>query len=268
MSVHPLTPPPRAVGPLQDIGVIITRPARQAAGLAQTLAALGATSIIVPAIIILPPADLATLARVHASLADVDIAIFVSANAVEYGVPDPRQWPAHLRAFAPGPGTASALVATGVPAPVIPSSSYDSEGLLALPELNAVAGKRVVIFRGEGGRTLLGDTLRERGADVEYVDCYRRAMPQTGAEGLSLVLANGGADALTLTSSEGLDNLCTLLGAHALHALRALPAFAPHLRIVDHARSKGFTAIATGGSDAGLVAGLLEWFSAHPRQRY
>ncbi|MEO6567039.1 MAG: uroporphyrinogen-III synthase [Casimicrobiaceae bacterium] len=268
MSVHSLTPTAPAAGPLEDVGVIITRPARQAAGLAQILATLGATPIVVPAIIILPPTDAAALERVHASLADYDLAIFVSANAVEYGVPDPRRWPAHLRAFAPGPGTAAALVAVGVMEPVIPASSFDSEGLLALPELNAVTGRRVLIFRGEGGRALLGDTLRARGADVVYVDCYRRAVPQTGGEGLSELLAAGRADALTLTSSEGLDNLCTLIGTDALRALQRLPCFAPHWRIVEHARTKGFTAIATGGSDAGLVAGLLEWFSAHPRQRH
>lgn len=268
MSVHSLTPAVPSAGPLHGVGVIITRPARQAAGLAQILAALGATPIIVPAIIILPPADTVALERVHASLAGYDIAIFVSANAVEYGVPEPRRWPARLRAFAPGPGTAAALVAVGVNEPTIPVTSFDSEGLLALPELNAVAGKRVLILRGEGGRKLLGDTLRTRGAVVEYVDCYRRAVPQTGAEGLSELLAAGRADALTLTSSEGLDNLCTLLGAEALQALQALPAFAPHPRIVEHARTKGFTAIATGGSDAGLVAGLLEWFFAHPIQRH
>ncbi len=268
MSVHTLTQAARADGPLQGVGVIVTRPARQAAGLAQILAAFGATPIIVPAIIILPPADAAPLERVHSSLAHYDIAIFVSANAVEYGVPDPRRWPARLRTFAPGPGTAAALVAVGVPDPVIPRSSFDSEGLLELPELNAVSGKHVLIFRGEGGRQLLGDTLRTRGADVEYVDCYRRAAPQTGGEGLSEVLAAGRADALTLTSSEGLDNLCTLLGGDALRALQRLPAFAPHSRIVAHARTKGFTAIATGGADAGLVAGLLEWFSTHPRHRH
>lgn len=268
MSVHALTPPAASAGPLQDVGVIITRPARQAAGLAQTLAALGAAPIIVPAIIILAPADAAALERVHASLARYDIAIFVSANAVEYGVPDPRRWPGRLQTFAPGPGTAAALVAVGIADPVIPATSFDSEGLLALPALNAVSGKRVLIFRGEGGRNLLGDTLRARGADVDYVDCYRRAPPQTGGEGLAETLAAGRADALTLTSSEGLDNLCTLLRGDALRALQALPAFAPHPRIVEHARTKGFTAIATGGSDAGLVAGLLEWFSAHPKPRH
>ena len=65
-----------------------------------------------------------------------------------------------------------------------------------------------MIFRGEGGREELGEALRARGAEVTYAECYRRAAPATGAAGLSEVLSEGRAHALTLTSSEGLDNLC------------------------------------------------------------
>ncbi len=136
--------------PLAGIGVLVTRPARQAGSFAQKLAALGATPIIFPAIAILPPADPDALSRAHAALADYDIAVFVSANAVEYGAPDPRRWPAKLAAFAPGPGTAEALAAVGIGGARIPATTFDSEGLLALPELAAVGGKRVVIFRGDG----------------------------------------------------------------------------------------------------------------------
>ena len=60
---------------------------------------------------------------------------------------------------------------------IVPSERFDSEALLALPELETVAGKRIAIFRGEEGRELLGDTLRARGASVEYVACYRRVQP-------------------------------------------------------------------------------------------
>ena len=264
MSVHPLEALPASRGPLAEIGVIVTRPARQAAGLARALAALGATPIIFPAIAILPPADRGALDRAHAALAQFDIAIFVSANAVEYGVPAPEAWPATLTAFAPGPGTAAALAATGITGTRIPATTFDSEGLLALPELRGIAGKRVVIFRGEGGRGLLGETLRERGADVTYVECYRRAAPQSGAEGLAEVLRQRRAHALTLTSSEGLSNLCALLEGPDLALLRQLPTFVPHPRIAEHARTLGFTPVETGGADAGLIQGLLEWFADHP----
>ena len=264
MSVHSLEKAPAPPGPLAGVGVIVTRPARQAAGLAQQLAAVSATPIVFPAIVILPPSNRAGLDAAHATLADFDVAIFVSANAVEYGVPAPQSWPATLEAFAPGPGTAAALAATGIANARIPASTFDSEGLLELPSLRTVNGKRVVIFRGEGGRDHLGEALRQRGAAVSYVDCYRRTAPATGAGGLSEVLRDARAHALTLTSSEGLDNLCALLNAEDLARLRALPAFVPHPRIATHARKLDFAPVETGGSDAGLIKGLLEWFAAHP----
>ncbi|TMG97724.1 MAG: uroporphyrinogen-III synthase, partial [Betaproteobacteria bacterium] len=109
MNIHPLDTAQRALGPLGGIGVIVTRPQRQAAGLARKLAAIGATPLLWPAIVILPPLDPVPLERAHAMLDSYDIAVFVSANAVEYGVPDPSRWPPSLRVFAPGPGTAEAL---------------------------------------------------------------------------------------------------------------------------------------------------------------
>ena len=262
--MHALQSASAPVGPLSGVGVIITRPARQAAGITRQLAALGATPIVFPAIVILPPANRASLDSAHAALSQYDIAIFVSANAVEYGVPAPDAWPATLLAMAPGPGTAAALAATGIADATIPATTFDSDGLLALPELHDVAGKRIVIFRGEGGRGELGEALRARGAEVAYAECYRRAAPATGAAGLSEVLREGRAHALTLTSSEGLDNLCALLDAVDAQRLRQLPAFAPHPRIAQHARELGFDAVETGAADAGLINGLLEWFRQHP----
>jgi uroporphyrinogen-III synthase len=267
MSVHPLAPERPAPGPLQGVGVLVTRPPRQAAGLAAQLAALGASPVVFPVIVILPPVDRTLLDRVHATLDRYHIAIFVSANAVEFGAPAPQSWPPQLRTFAPGPGTAAALAAAGMRDVTIPATSFDSEGLLMLPALNEVAGLRIAIFRGESGREVLGDTLRARGAIVEYVDCYRRAAPRSGADGLVAALQSGRVHALTLTSSEGLDNLEKLLDAKTWRLLQRLPAFVPHARIAERARYLGFHAIVTEGADAGLIAGLLEWFTSHPLQR-
>ncbi|HEY8623174.1 MAG TPA: uroporphyrinogen-III synthase, partial [Casimicrobiaceae bacterium] len=124
-----------ASGALQGARIVITRPARQAAGLAQQIAALGGKPLMFPAIVILPPADRSALERARRDLARYDYAVFVSANAVEYGVGDPALWPAHLVAFAPGPGTATALAAVGIGQVRMPATTMDSEGLLALPEL-------------------------------------------------------------------------------------------------------------------------------------
>ena len=249
--------------PLAGVGVVVTRPARQSARLAQRLAALGAHAIVWPAVTILPPRDAAALARAHARLAEYDLAVFVSPNAVEFGAPDPRRWPPGLPIFTPGVGSAEAVEAVGLPEATVPVSSFDSAGLLALPQLHDVAGKRVVVFRGEDGRGELGDALRARGAVVDYVACYRREAPAGPADGLVACLARGEAHALSLTSVEGLAHLIRAVGPAAAR-LRALRTFAPHQRIAAAARAAGLDVQETPPGDGGLVAALLEWFGAHP----
>jgi uroporphyrinogen-III synthase len=243
--------------------VLITRPARQAAGLAQQIDALGGRPVVFPAIAILPPADPLPLERAQRDLAGFDYAVFVSANAVEYGVADPSSWPSHLVAFAPGPGTAAALAAVGIAPARIPATTMDSEGLLALPELIDAAGKRILIFRGSGGREALRDALVSRGASVVEVDCYRRGRPDADAAGLIEAWREHRIDAVTMTSSEGLDNLWAIVGAEGQRLFAATPTFVPHPRIGERARALGLAQlIVTPPADSGLIAALIEYFAA------
>jgi uroporphyrinogen-III synthase len=258
---------PKVAGPLSDLGILVTRPARQAGAFAQKIAALGGNPVIFPAIAILPPSDPAALDRALAALGSYDLAVFVSANAVEYGAPDVRRWPPKLAAFAPGPGTAEALAAVGIAGARVPSTTFDSEGLLALPEFATISGKKVVIFRGDGGREHLGEALRERGARVDYVACYRRAKPSGGAAGLAEAFRERRVDAVTITSTEGLDNLWALADDATRAGWRVVTTFVPHPRIADHARGLGLSARETAGSDAGIVAGLVEWAATRPTER-
>ena len=255
-------------GRLDGEGILITRPARQAAGLARQIAAVGGTPLVFPAIVILPSPDPHALERAQREIERYDFAVFVSANAVEYGVGDARAWPSHVLAFAPGPGTAAALAAVGITNVRVPTTTMDSEGLLALPELTDVTGKRVLIFRGGGGRELLAESLQSRGARVDVVDCYARARPQASAVGLAEALHEGRIDATTLTSSEGADNLWAVLDSPAWSDLTAVPAFVPHVRIADRARALGIAnVIVTAPADAGLIAALLAYFERSGRSR-
>jgi uroporphyrinogen-III synthase len=254
-------------GPLADIGILVTRPARQAGAFAQKIAALGAAPVIFPAIAILPSADPARLARAHATLGNYDFAVFVSANAVEYGVPDARAWPPTITTFATGPGTAEALAAVGIAGARVPTTTFDTEGLLALPEFVAPRGKRIVIFRGDGGREQLGDALRARGATVDFVACYQRAAPAGGAQGLAEAFRAGRIDAVTITSSEGLDNLWALADEATRSEWRKRPTFAPHPRIAERVRGLRLRVVETSGSDAGIIAGLVEWAATIARPK-
>src|SRR2546428_7931498 len=165
--------------------------------------------------------------------------IFVCGTGVECGAPYPAGWSPALRACARGQGAAEALVAVGIRNARIPATSFDTEGLLALPELHDVAGRRVLVLRGQGGRELLGDTLARRGAQVDYVSCYRRAAPQAGAQELVAALRERRAQALTLTSAEGIDNLLAAVGGGRPGPLARHPSLLPHPRLAGHPPGPG-----------------------------
>jgi uroporphyrinogen-III synthase len=188
-----------------------------------------------------------------------DLLIFVSRNAVEQALPllPARQLPAGSVMAAVGAATAKALAEAGRSPDLMPSRGYDSESLLALPELADMRDRRVLIVRGEGGRPLLGDTLTARGAEVAYAEVYRRALPRADA---AYLLARWDADVqlVTATSGEVLDNLCTLLGEDGQGRLLATPLAVVSERTAASARALGFlrVEIAERANDEDLLAAL------------
>jgi uroporphyrinogen-III synthase len=125
-----------------------------------------------------------------------------------------------------------------------------------MPELQDVNGWRVAIFRGDGGRELLGDTLKARGATVEYAACYRREKPRQNAGDLLAAAPH----AITVTSSEALGYLWDMLDEAAKLRIASVPLFVPHERIAEAAQRLGWReVIPTGGGDDGLLSGLMAW---------
>lgn len=242
--------------------VLVTRPLQQAAALSQAIRAAGGASIEFPALTI-EAVPLETMRASLEQLAAADSVIFISPNAAQFGLAAIRSAGQTLpaaRVFAVGPGTMRALQAQGV-AEIVTPQGQDSEALLALPQLQDVAGNRVVIVRGVGGRALLADTLRARGAEVHFLECYQRRCPQADATPLLARWQAGGIDAVTVTSAETLHNLAALLGEAGAPLLASTPLFAPHEKIADAARRFGIAhVVATPGGDAGLVEGLINWF--------
>ena len=242
--------------------VLVTRPPQQAAALSQAIRAAGGEAYEFPALTIEAVAP-ETLRAALDALPAADLTLFISPNAARRGTAALRsasRLPLSGTVFAVGAGTAQALQAEGV-AEVIAPAGQDSEALLALPQLQTVAGKRVVIVRGVGGRALLADTLRARGAEVHFLECYRRACPQADATPLLRRWQAGEIDAVTITSAETLHNLASLLGEAGRPLLTHTPLFAPHEKIAAAARQFGIPdVVATAGGDAGLVDGLINWF--------
>lgn len=248
--------------------IVITRPVGQAAHLAESLTVLGAHPVLFPVLAIADLEDTAPLLEVAICLDQYQFAVFVSPNAVDKALSiilAHRAWPPALRAVTVGKSSEAALARFGITDIIAPVDQFDSEHLIALPELQHISGARVVIFRGDGGRPLLGDTLKERGAQVDYVTCYRRSQPQTSSVSLLKRWEAGTLSAVTLTSSEGLRNLIAMIGKLGLAWLIKTPVFVPHERIAQQARQFGLCQIIqTAPADEGLLTGLIHYFHEYP----
>ena len=251
---------------LRGRGIVVTRPAPQSAVLARLIEAAGGRVLLYPMIEIVPVAG-AALDSLVDTLERFDLAIFISRNAVEQGlarVAQRRTWPAGLAVAAVGNGTRTALEARGFVDVLAPLDAGGSESLLALlmPPVLDVRGKRVAIFRGVGGRELLERGLRERGAAVECIECYRRKAPDTDLRPLMEEWSRGRMHAIAVSSGAALANLAGLLGDPGRELLAATPVFVPHPRVVEEARARGVAqAVVAGPADADVIRALVAYFS-------
>ncbi len=259
--------------------VIITRPLQQAAALTARLQARGLEVFQCPALEILPVVDAALVRAALESLAQYQLVIFVSPNAIEQALVHLRgDWPTTTAIGVMGPGSRAALQAHGIGADqatiISPQHEaggegdqtaenlrFDSESLLeqlkrpdsGLPA--ALAQARVLVLRGTQGRDLIVEQLRAQGAQVDVVACYQRRAPLLTPSQQSQWRALAQSQRLLLliaTSSEGLRNLCqtidALLDQTGRAWLRRQMLVAPHPRIAEQAKQLGFANIRLSGA--------------------
>ncbi|MGH8449572.1 uroporphyrinogen-III synthase, partial [Pseudomonas sp.] len=159
--------------------VLLTRPAEESMALAASLSEAGIFSSSLPLLDIEALPVTAEQQAVFADLGRYCAVIVVSKPAARLALRQlDRAWP-QLPWFSVGAATAQVLADHGLNVHY-PQTGDDSEALLALPALReAIAGQgaRVLILRGEGGRELLAERLREQGASVDYLELYRRFLP-------------------------------------------------------------------------------------------
>jgi uroporphyrinogen-III synthase len=259
--------PAPAAGPLQGCGVLVTRPAHQAKDLCQRIEQQGGRAIPFPVLEIKAPDDLRPLEACAAQLDEFDVAIFISANAVERALPpilEQRDWPADVRIAVIGKRSAEALETFGLRADLCPTDRFNSEALLELDALQDVAGQNFMIFRGNGGREYLADTLRARGAQVRYVEAYRRARPETDSSELLQAWRSGEIDLVQINSVESLENLFAMLDEEGQALLRETPLLIVSERMIPVVTRLGFTQaplLAANATDEAVLAALLDWHS-------
>lgn len=242
---------------LGGAGVLVTRPQRQAEGLVQAIESCGGVAIRFPVIEARPLAQAKVLAAAE-SLQTPDIAILVSANAARFGL----RYAGDAAVAVVGPATARSVEDSGRRVDIQSPGGFNSEQLLAAPELQDMVGRVVRIIRGNGGRELLASTLRERGATVEYLEVYRRVVPDVDPSEVAALVARwreGGLDAVTIMSVETLRNLVELLPAEGLEYLGRTRLVTPASRVIKAANDRfpGIPTTLANGPQAGEMVDAI-----------
>jgi uroporphyrinogen-III synthase len=215
-----------------------------------------------------PPADPQNLRQVIDHLEGFDWAVFISANAVNRTLeqfPGKRDWPKSVRIAVIGKRSAEELKRFGLTADLFPQQKFNSEALLALPDMQQVGGQRMVIFRGSEGREMLADTLRRRGARVEYAEAYRRVRPHSDGSELLRRWRQGLVNIVSVNSAESLRNLVQMLGKAGESLLTGTPLLVVNERMLVLAEELGFQhppVVANNATDKAVLDALLAWKQA------
>ena len=246
---------------LRGIVALVTRPAGQGAALASAIRAAGGEALECPLLDILPlPLEAATLARL---LTESSTAIFISTNAVAAALAAVREaglaWPPGLRALAVGSATRDALIRAGIAAQAGEGTAMNSEELLCHAALAQVQGQGILIFKGEGGRELLAEALRARGARVEECALYRRSLPDGASALLETLLDSHRVNTFLASSGETLAHLLGLLGRMPAGKVPTEACFVvPGERVAAEARHRvpAPVVMARNASDAAMLEAL------------
>ncbi|MEY8205834.1 MAG: uroporphyrinogen-III synthase [Bermanella sp.] len=232
--------------------LLFTRPQGQGEDLVQALDAAGWHCVRQPLLKIMPftPQQGSAFQAIKSNIMNLDrydVVISVSGNAsaqaVEWIDQYWPQMPQGIHWLAVGPSSAAAFKALGIEVATPPGNH--SEGLLALPALQQMAHKKVLILRGQGGRELLANTLRERGAEVDYCELYQRQAIPFAAGQLATLLRERQIHYALITSGEMAEQLAQQLPSAAQRL--DLQLIVPSKRIQDMATTLGFSRVAVCG---------------------
>ncbi|MDF1684458.1 MAG: uroporphyrinogen-III synthase [Legionellaceae bacterium] len=228
---------------LEKLRVLNTRPTQQASSLAQAIEDAGGLSINLPLLEIKPTEttwkknldNLNNLGNIHA-------AIFTSPNAVHtfFTSISPQNWPQNTPILAIGKGTAEALIQHSLPAPTCPKQP-NSEHLLQLDALHTtqIKNKKILLIKGQGGRTLINTVLTARGADVSILEVYQRTLPHHNKKRLQTLWHEDAVEIILITSETALTHLFKLFEPFGEQA-HAWLCSKPYMVISDRLRKAAF----------------------------
>lgn len=229
---------------LQGLHVLNTRPLEQGKALSRAIEEAGGIAIECPALAI-ESNDSSWLLSLS-DLTKIDQAIFISANAVNCCFMALKQhnlvWPTTIKIIAVGQGTANALCKHEIRVDLIPEIA-DSEHLLELEAMQQVNQQHIILFKGEGGRTLITETLKARGANLIVIELYKRVMPNLSRQYLLSLWHQDAVDIILFTSQQAMENIFVLFGENAYAWLCTKPCVVISERLAKSASLLGMQTI-------------------------
>ncbi|MCK5871891.1 MAG: uroporphyrinogen-III synthase [Methylococcales bacterium] len=198
---------------LKGFKIVVTRPVAQAKPLATLIERHKGEAILFPTLAIEPLKKAADYKMPET----IQWLIFTSANAVnsffkmDFKQKDCLKKP---KIVAIGKATAKAIENKGMNVDLLPSTGFNSEGILNLSAFQAtnINLQRVLIIRGHGGRVLLSESLKKRGAIVDILEVYQRIKPASKHINAFLIpLQKKQFNVITMTSGEALHNFLSML---------------------------------------------------------
>jgi uroporphyrinogen-III synthase len=247
----------------------VTRPRAQARALCDLIQGAAGEAVEFPLMEIVAAPDPDAARSTLGQVAQFDLCIFISRNAVLYALelqPELAAAAGKCQMFAVGAGTAEELSRGRIEAVTGPGPAHGAADLLTLPQLQAeaVRGRSILIVRGLGGEAVLREELERRGAGVHYLEVYQRRRPDHDHNRLRRLWQQTPPDVIVLTSAGGVRALPELTPDEQQARLLDTALVVISDRVCAAARRAGFTGVvlvAVGASDLALFQTLLKWRS-------
>ncbi len=247
---------------LKKQNILVTRPAHQADNLCDLIEQQGGQAIRFPTLEIVGLKN-TRIKQQFEELKQWHWLIFISTNAVNFALAANN---GKIDAFkacsiaAVGKATEKALISAGLTVELMPENNFNTEGLLATEAMQRVNDQNCLIVRGVGGRETLANSLRERGATVNYMEVYNREIPMLDQSNVENMLKNQTLDAITITSGDALKNLVTMIRADLAEDLFSVPLIVISNRIKQLAEDIGFKIIAVtdNPSDTAIIKTVVQ----------
>ncbi|MDD1611577.1 MAG: uroporphyrinogen-III synthase [Methylococcaceae bacterium] len=257
---------------LNGARILVTRPRRQAGNLCRLIEQQHGIAVAFPTIDIVAADGRDAIATKLTNLHSFHWVVFISANAVNFALlanDGKIDQFSNVRIAAIGQATARELEAVGLQTDLLPEHGSNSLALLATAPMQRISGQRILIIRGAGGLETLGQELKNRGADVDYLDVYKRVIPLFDPTPVLDLLRRNRLDLITATSGEAIQNLLIMLGEKDRNLVLATPLVVVSDRIRQIAENCGFGRILVtdSPSDAAILKKITTWITGAESDR-